>query len=325
MKKTTRTRKSHRSNVLEVRVMSPRIAWLNFLKLTGKAVKYSLILGGVGAICWGGWIGVRKAFHENPDFRLRNIDVNANSAVDGIDVVRIGGIDPEANLFDLDTALIAERLSKVPALSEVKVERHLPGTLSIRVAARTPAAWIACPQEGHPAQRKAGSLVVDRSRHTFPCTPNQFETAKNLPLIVLSPDPADSLKSGTTATHPELARCFRLLDAISAVDPAAIASIESVRQANSWSLELVTRAGVTATFGLGDHERQIANFRASLDHAARQGYTIDTINLIPKENVPVTIRGEAAAPKALVVPEPTPEDRRRDRRSRDLENLLNNR
>ena len=44
--------------------------------------------------------------------------------------------------------------------------------------------------------------------------------------------------------------------------------------------------------GLGDHARQVANFRTALAHATSRGYQSDTINLIPKHNIPITITEE---------------------------------
>jgi cell division septal protein FtsQ len=324
-KTTTRSRKRQRSNVLQVRVMSPRIAWFGFLKIAGRLLKYTVILSLVGAMGWGGWLGIRRAFHENPDFRLQKIEVNGNNAIDDFGVIQVADIDPRSNLFTLDVPLIAERLSKVPALREVKVERHLPGTLSVQVVARTPHAWVACPEDDVELKREVGGFLVDATGHVFPCTSYQLEAAAKLPAVILPHHSDHTLASGRIIGHPELARCFRLLDAIAGIDRDALESIESVRQANDWSLELVTRAGVTATFGLGDHERQIGNFRAALDHAARKGYSLATINLIPRENVPITVKSSADPPKAVVVPEPTPDDLRRDRRSRDLDTLLNRR
>lgn len=302
--------------------MSPRIAWLGFLKVLGRCTKYAFVAGIIGTAGWGAWKGIRHAFHENPDFRLRTVDLNNNSAIDEFGVYQVADIDPEVNLFNLDIDQVAERLRKVPALSAVQVERRLPGTLHVRVLSRVPCVWVA--EEGAPFERKAGGLLIDHDGHAFPCTSVQFASAANLPVVLL-PAGGDQIISGKVVEHPELARCLRLLDAASEADPESVAKIESIRQANSWSLELLTRDGLTATFGLGDHERQIANFRAAIDHADRANYSIATINLIPKVNVPVTIRGSAPPPKALPITEPTPADIRRDRRSRDLNTLLNSR
>lgn len=325
MKKTSKPRKRPQSSVLEVRVISPRLAWLAFLKFLARTGRYAIYLAITGAAGWGIWKGIDHAFYKNPDFRLQSVTLNENSAIDEFGVFQIGRIDPEANLFNLDVGEIRSRLEKVPALSSVKVERQLPGTLAVQVTARTPCAWIASPESGIPAERKVGGLVVDGQGHAFPCTRHMFETAARLPIIFLPKNDGQEIASGIRILHKELARCDRLLEAAIASDPESPKWIESIRQVNDWSFELVTRDGVTATFGLGDHERQIANFRAAVDHASRKGYLIDTINLLPKINVPVTIRGEAAVPRAIPIEEASPAETRLDRRSRDLNTLLNSR
>jgi hypothetical protein len=322
---TSKPRKRPHQSVLQVRVMSPRIAWYGFLKTLGKLTKFAVILAVIGLAGYGIWRGVQRAFYDNPDFRLQVIDLNKNSAIDEFSLVQIADINLSSNLFDLDIDQITERLKTIPALSSVKVERHLPGTLSVHVVARTPRAWVACPEAGVPATRKVGNLLVDDGGSAFPCTTFQFETAERLPIILLPAREEHHVVAGKKILHPELQRCFRLLDAACATDPEAIHWIESIQQANAWSLSLVTRDGANATFGLGDHERQIANFRAAVEHMSKTGESIATINLIPKENVPVTVRNEAAPPRATPVAEPTPTEVHRDRSARDLNTLLNSR
>jgi hypothetical protein len=60
-----------------------------------------------------------------------------------------------------------------------------------------------------------------------------------------------------------------------------------------------------------------------LDHAGEKGYVIDTINLIPKYNIPIAVRDGDAPLRAIVVPVVAPVDPQQDRRTRDLSNLLN--
>ena len=80
--KTTRNRRNNRQSVLEVRVMSPRIAWFGFVALLGRLVKVACVLAALGGIGWGIWRGVQHAFYQNPDFRLQVIDLNANHSID---------------------------------------------------------------------------------------------------------------------------------------------------------------------------------------------------------------------------------------------------
>ncbi len=321
-----RTSKPHRrprSQVLEVRVMSPRIAWFEFLKLAGSAAKLACVLAVLTGIGWGVWQGIQRAFYQNPDFRLQVIDLNPNSAIDEVGLAEATGIDLTASLFDIDVDQITARLKRLPEIADATAERHLPGKLVVRVTPRTPRAWLTCPQAGLSETRRTGAMLVDLGGIAYPCPELQLETAVNLPVIQLPLSESHPVIGGQHVGHLELAHCFRLLDAACGVDPDAIHWIESVKQVNEWSMVLLTREGTAATFGIGDHDRQIRSLRAAMDHSGQKGYAIDTINLIPKHNIPITLRNEAAAPKALPASEPSAGEIRENRRSRDLNALLN--
>ncbi len=322
-RKTTRHRRAAHRNVLEVRVMSPRIAWFGFLRLTGTVVKSALVLAAITGIGWGVWRGVRHAFHQNPDFRLQVIDLNPNLVMDELDVAAAAGIDLTENpgLFTIDVSKAVASLRALPCLTDARVERHLPGTLVVRIVPRTAKAWLATPDS--PAERRAGGMLVDSNGVAFPCPERLIESVANLPVIEIPASAEHPVAPGKKVTLAELDHCFLLLESAREADPHASQWIGSIRQANAWSLELVTREGTRATFSLGDHPRQIASLRAALDHAGEKGYVLDTINLIPKYNIPVTLRSETAPPRAIPVAAeravPTPASRR----ARDLDTLLN--
>lgn len=320
---TSKPNRRSRSQVLEVRVMSPRIAWLGFLSFAGKLVKLACFLAVTAGLGWGVWQGIQRAFYQNPDFRLQVIDLNPNPVIDEASLAEAAGIDLTANLFDIDVETVTAKLKALPAIADVRAERHLPGTLMVRVVARTPRAWISCPEVGLSEVRRTGAMLVDQGGVAYPCPELQLEAAMKLPAIQLPPSEKSPITAGQHLSHPELAHCFRLLDSAREADPEAIHWIQSVQQINEWSLRLVTREGTAATFGLGDHERQIRSLRAAMDHASQNSYAISTINLIPKRNIPITLSDEAAAPLALPVSEPSAGEIRQDRRARDLSTLLN--
>jgi hypothetical protein len=320
---TSKPRRHKRANVLEVRVMSPRIAWFGFLKFTGKITKIAAVLAVLATIGWGVWRGIERAFYQNPDFNLQAIDLNPNPVIDEAGLAEVTGIDLTASIFKIDVDDVVAKLKACPEISEASAERHLPGTLMVRVVARVPRAWISCPEAGLLEPRRSGAMLVDRDGIAYACPELQLEKAADLPVVHLPLNESHPLAAGALVTHPELKHCFRLLDSACKADAQAIRWIESVRQVNPWSLELVTRQGTVATFGLGDHERQIASLQASIDHSSGKGYSIQTINLIPKYNIPITLRSEPTAPRVIPVSEPSPGDARNDRRARDLSTLLN--
>lgn len=301
--------------------MTPRIAWFGFLRVTGKVIRLACVVAAIVGVGWGLWQGIQRAFYNNPDFRLQVIDLNPNSVIDEVGLAETTNLDLTASLFDIDVDAIAEKLRSLPEISSARVERHLPGKLVVRIEARIPCAWVATSDTSVTDARRFGALLVDKDGIAYPCPDKQYETAIDLPVILLPP--TDPLVAGQRVTQPELAHCFRLLESARAADPESVQWIESITQSNEWSLLLVTREGAIATFGLGDHSRQIANFRAAIDHSSRKGYAIETINLIPKHNIPITLRGDSPEiPVAVPVAEPVVPNRRDDRRARDLETLL---
>lgn len=303
----TRNRRHARPNVLEVRVVSPRIVWLGCLRLAGKVLKLALGLALLGGAAWGIWRGIQHALYQNPDFHLRRIALNPNTVIDETGVLNTAGIDLSASpsLFDLDVRDIERRLLSLPEIAEATVERHLPGTLAVNVTPRFPRAWISA--KGLPPPRKPGAMLVDNQGVAYPCPARLAEASAGLPVIILPAAKQHPIQAGKPVQLAELHQCFKLLDEARAADPEALQWIDSVRQATAWSLVLVTRDGTEATFGLGDHPRQMENLRGALNHAAKNGYTIATINLIPKYNIPVTVRGETPKPpRAVPVANPSP-------------------
>ncbi len=316
-------RHRHQVKVLKSEVMSPRIAWFNFLDFLKLLTKIAVFIAALLAIGYGVRKAIHYTFHQNPDFRLQAIRLNSNDVIDESGLVEHLGIDLSGNIFDFDTAAMQQRLLDIPAIQSANIERELPGTLVFKIQTRQPQAWIACPEEGLMTTRNLNQFLVDQNGYIYPCPEQQLELAMNLPLIHVKADPKHPIKLGVTLKHPEFRRCTHLLDSFSTIFPNDIAIIDTVYQINPWSINLSTRSGTTATFGLDDHSRQLDYFSQALHHAQKKGYEIGTINLIPKQNVPITIRGEATPPRAIPVGETPVTDNAESRRNNDLKSLLN--
>ena len=322
---TTRHRQAARQNVLHLRVVSPRIVWFGFLRYTRGIFQIAALLALLGGLGWAAWQGIQRVVYQNPDFQLKIIDLNPNPVIDEIELAKIAGIDltRSPSLFEIDVSTTLRKLKALPAITEAKVERHMPDTLLVRVTPRTPRAWITT-DKTTAQTRSADALLVDALGVAYPCPASLLESCTPLPVIELPADPAHELQPGKPVTHPSFPYCISLLDAARQADPESVRWIDSIRQSNKWSLLLTTRDATRATFSLGDHPQQIDRLRASLDHAAAKGIAIASINLIPKHNVPVTLSADvpANAPRAIPVvleeEAPAPDTRR----TRDLNSIL---
>ncbi len=322
----TRHHRTTRQNVLHLRVVSPRIVWFGFLRYTGGFFKFAALLTVLGGLGWAAWRGIEHVFYQNPDFQLKVIDLNPNPVIDELDVAELAGIDltKAPSLFRIDVSSTLQKINALPAITEAKVERHLPDTLVVRVTPRTPQAWVTTSQVTDET-RRAHALLVDSLGVAYPCPANQLEAARTLPVIQLDSDPVHELLPGQAVTHPSFRHCISLLEAAREADQQSAQWIDSIQQANKWSLVLTTRSEIRATFSLGDHTQQMERLRASLDHASEKGLSIGSINLIPEHNVPVTLRSDipVAAPRAIpvVIEEEIPAAD--TRRTRDLNTILN--
>jgi hypothetical protein len=164
---------------------------------------------------------------------------------------------------------------------------------------------------------------VDHQGFTYPCPKLQLKKTVNLPIFILASNPEHPVQAAKIIEHPEYRHCMHLLTAFRSTYPADISMIESISQTNEWSLNLKTRSGTEATFGLGEHKRQLDYLGKALHHAQKKDYQIATINLIPKRNVPITVLGGNKPPRAIPVLEQPISNDIESRRVNDLRSLLN--
>jgi cell division protein FtsQ len=320
MFKRRTSRVQHRRQVIELqaKVVSPRIVWFGVLKSCRKLVRFAVIAALLGGAVWGVKYGIRRGLLENEEFRLQAIELTPNPAIDERRLVQVAGIDLNGSLFDCHVAEIEAKLRALPELASATVRREFPGTLVVEASAREPHAWISSPTHGIAPRDPRQGLLVDRGGFAFHCPPALLAKASELPVFQLG-EGGEVPVAGKPVVHPEFDRLMRLYQVACTEIDGADQWIDTLRQSRAWSLELVSRDGTMASFGLGDHERQMGDLRAALEHARFQQQQIASIELIPERNIPVVLRGEGA-PRAILIDEPAVAP---DRRTRDLQNLLN--
>lgn len=316
-------RHRHQVKVLKSEVMSPRIAWINFLGALRTLTKITLVIGLLVTVTYGIREAIEYSFHRNPDFQLKAINLSPNDVLDEAELVELLRIDLAANIFDIDVKELESKLMTQHAIAAARVERNLPGTMDFRLTTRKPTAWIACPEEGFPANRRTGSLLVDQEGFTYHCPERQVDLNQSLPILFLSKNEDHPIRAGKILDHPQYIETLRLLKSVVAQSPDELRAVDTISQANAWSLNLVTRGGTTATFGLGDHARQLGYLGRALDHARRKGYEIATINLIPRRNIPITVSVDTPPPRAIPISEEALEDTPAPRQTDDIRTLLN--
>lgn len=299
-RRTSRVRRRRQVKVLRANVMTPRIFWFDVLRMAGGLARMALVLALTGLAAWGVWRGIETGLIENEEFRLRELVLNENPALDEIRLLNVTGIDPSGSLFDCDPSGIESLLGGLPEIESARVTRRFPGTLAVEVTARQPRFWLACSEQGVVARDPEAGLLVDAEARVFRCPPAMFEEARGLPVIELrGREPV--LVPGGRVEHPDFLRGRRLFDAALAATPSAASWVDRIRQHKAWGSKLLTRDGTEALFEHGNLERQMANLLVSIEHAAREhDKNIETIAVVGKRRIPVTYRKQAP-PRAIIV------------------------
>lgn len=296
----------HHVKVLKAEVMSGRIAWLNFLHALRATAKLCVIFAAIFAIAYGIKKAIQHTFHENPDFQLQVINLNQNDVFDELGLIKLLDIDLTANIFDIDVEELESKLKDQPAIHSARVERNLPGTLDIQISTRKPIAWITEISDQKVSADLIPSLLVDDKHYVYACPQGQRKTSQALPIIELKKLINHPLKENEILKHPQYQNTLRLFNLIKAEFSEQSTRVKRLSQPNDWSLHLSIDEGTLATFGLGDHKRQMSFLVQALDAARNKNYVIETINVIPQRNVPITIRKEAPVPRAILVPDTQP-------------------
>lgn len=300
--------------------MSPRIFWFAVLKRLRSMARFAVTLSLVAGVAWAIHYGIRHGLLENEKFRIQTIHLTPNHAIDHRRLIEVAPIDLSRTLFHSSPSAIEDAVLALPEVASVSVRREFPGTLVVDVTAREPYAWISWPERHLLPRNPSHGLLVDQDGFAFPCPPALLNRALQLPVLQLGGD-GPTPAAGATVDRSDFRHLLALYQATLAGLPGASQWIDILRQDSAWSIELISRDGTSASFGLGDHPRQVGDLRAALSHAHDRGQQIASIGLIPERNIPVVLRGEAlsqpTAP-AATVPAVAP-----DRRSRDLNNLLN--
>jgi hypothetical protein len=302
-RKTSKVKNRRQVKVLKANVMSPRIFWLDVLHAVVQLCKLALWLTLLAAVGYGVWVGIQKGLVKNEEFRLREIVVSDNAAIDEIRLLEVAGIDPGGSLFDCDAGEIESRLRALPEVAGVDARREFPGTLVVDVKVRKPVLWVSNPAQGVMPRDRVTGLLVDRSGLAFPCPKGLFEEAEKLPVIELG-EGGEPLRAGERVDHPDHVRGMRLYAVIRDAVPEAEGWVDTIRQYESWGSKMTTRDGIEATFGHSDLKRQMGDLLAAIEHARErspeEGNRIATIVLIPKRNLPVTFH-QPEPPRAILI------------------------
>ncbi len=290
-----------------LRAVSPLSAWHVFLRLSPRWGLLLLALGLISAAGVWGWHAVRRVYLENPEYQWRYVALNRNPVLDVpmvMSLVRhVNQGEQPLPLFELNLQKLREVLLAQPGVVAARVERQLPQTLKVVLDTREPCAWLECAHDGisgRPASARDLGYLMDQQGVVFQCPERMWESARDLPVVVLTAEDQVLAHVGKTLNSRTYDRCMALyrrsLEHMKSGGP----TLDRLTQENEWSITAWVRdgvngAGVKAVFGLSDQDRQFQDLKRAQSHALKSGKRMQTINLIPSRYVPVTYANDVDA------------------------------
>ena len=272
-----RRRKGAQPSVLMVNVRMSEQRAERIQRIAALAVLVAAVAGIGAVLLFGAREAGRSLFSENPLFTIRDLDVASDGKLTPTLVREYTGLRPGLNLFGVDIARVRATLARVPLVREVRVSRHLPDRLEVRIVERTPLARLMVPKTGL-------CMAVDRDGVVL----GPSAAASHLP--VLGGLRRDLWLPGEKIVEPEFKDALDLLDLCDRTRLCQYVSIRSIDVADPEHLDLRLAADERVTLPRHNMEsklRRLATILKTIQSWHLQGDQKLDIDMCTESNFPV--------------------------------------
>ena len=257
------------------RAFSRRVGFL--LLLAGSLATAALVTSiGMDAI-------LGALLYRNTDFTLRRFVIEPANKIGKGELVAASGVKIGQNVLQLSLDEVKASIEKIPHVASVRVERHLPDTLYFFVEERRPVALLA-PTPSVGMQLAQPMYYIDT--RGFVLKPKPGEKLMSLPVITgIS---SDEVVEGEVMNHPDVKAALLFIRE---------ASLATVRDGLDFSkiviegpgrFQISTPRGGKIRFRTQFLSEQFERLNVIFEYAETKGRIVQTVDLTPERNVPVT-------------------------------------
>jgi cell division protein FtsQ len=267
-------------------------AWVGFRRWAWRLTRAAILLALAGGACYGAFKGWRTFFWDNPDYALRDIRFTTDGSLTREQAIQIANLHPGRNIYSYRLSAAREALRALPQVESADVRRYLPGRVEVSIHERAPVSWIsAAATDSH--SKTGRTHLLDANGRVF--QPKRI-LREYEPLPVIGGVELEDLEPGKPIRKAEVVAS---LDLLRRVRESREFKVLSVDVSKGYCFTVVDQRNSRLTFGLDDISGQLARL-ATIQHEAELiGQEIQTVNLMPRRNVPVTFK---------IPPPPEPED-----------------
>lgn len=299
-------RKVGRQQVLDVKLRSSKLRAARARNIAVWLGWFFAIVLVVGLVFWSVERGVEVFVTRNSFFTIRDIEVQTDGILSPDQLRRWAGISPGQNLMALDLNTVRRQLELIPLVESVAIDRVPPSTLRLRIAERVPVAQINVPQPAPGGGIQFNAYHVDaKGVVMLPVAPLQRASAMvsaTEVLPILDGVHPNDVQPGRRIRTPQLHAALDLIQAFERSQMAGLAEIKRIDISAAEVLIATVSPEGTVTFGLKDHELQLARWRQIHNTASTIGQSILTLDLAVTNNIPVTLSDAGSVSPATAKP-----------------------
>ena len=272
---------------VDLKVESPKIRKMEKVELKRRGFKWSAAL--IILICLAVLlkITVRESFLNNPQFSLKQVIVKTDGSLTAQKIVRTSALTTGTNLLTVNMHDLQRRLMELPQVRSVKIQRDYEGRLTLEVDQRQPVAWLECSKLGLLPGRPDVGCFIDDEGVTFPC---EVVTPAYLALPVIKHDALNQNVPGVAMTDLPVKSVLKLLKELQERFEQGAEELRSIDIQKAYAMTAVFADQSQVIFGVYDLAEQLTRLDRIRLEARHRNWRIATLNLLVKQNVPVTFR-----------------------------------
>jgi len=272
---------------VDLKIESPKIRKMEKVELKRRGFKWGAAL--IILICLAVLlkITVRESFLNNPQFSLKQVIVKTDGSLTAQKIVRTSALTTGTNLLTVNMHDLQRRLMELPQVRSVKIQRDYKGRLTLKVDQRQPVAWLECAKLGLLPGRPDVGCFIDDEGVTFPC---EVVTPAYLALPVIKHDALNQNVPGVAMTDLPVKSALKLIKELQERFEQGAEELRSIDIQKAYAMTAVFADQSQIIFGVYDLAEQLTRLDRIRLEARHRSWRIATLNLLVKQNVPVTFR-----------------------------------
>ena len=275
---------SSRHHLLELNVRTASLKRQRRHKAGGVLLKAGATVVVVSLLVVGLRLAAQKFFFQNTEYALHHLESHLDGVMTQEELVALTGFGDGKNLFELDLDQANRKITALPEVRAVTLERILPDTIKVKIDRRVPVFLFAGSGEADESFVSGKSFLCDRDG--FLIQPSRLDPEfLNLP-VLRGINPGTTLP-GSRLENERLAFAIRLQQALSEI-PEESFKIRSLDVSKEYAAVVTDSSNARYTFGNNDLPGQLERLRKLLAHCQESGRKIETANLMVTRNTPVT-------------------------------------